>query len=168
MAEPDLSDLTVRDLLESMSASHRPDPAAGTAAALAAAMAAALAGKAARLSRRHLDDADGLVAEADALRERALSLAMADASAVAAMGAAVQPASSDEARSRTARDSVADAIAVPRDIGELAADVKRLATHLGDHGNPRLRADAQAACHLADASAATADAIVRSNEGLLD
>jgi methenyltetrahydrofolate cyclohydrolase len=167
MAEPDLSELTVRGLLEAMAA-QRPAPAAGSAAAVAVAMGAALVGKAARLSRRHLDDSEEMVERADALRDRALGLAEADAAAVAAMGHAVRPARSDEAHGREARDTVADAVAVPREVGEVAAEVGRLATEVGEHGNPRLRADAQAAKHLVDAAAATADAIVRSNEGLLD
>jgi methenyltetrahydrofolate cyclohydrolase len=167
MAESDLSGLPVHALLELM-ASARPDPAAGSAAALSAALAAALVGKAARLSRRHLDDAERLAEQADDLRGRALRLGQADAEAVASMGAKVRPASQDDARGAAARDSVADAIAVPREIGEVAAEVDRLAALLGEHGNPRLRADAQAAHHLAEAAARSSRAIVRSNEGLLD
>jgi methenyltetrahydrofolate cyclohydrolase len=167
MAGSDLSEWTVREVLDRMAA-ERPDPAAGSAAALAAALGAALVEKAARLSRRHLEDADRLVAQCEALRTRALALAEADASAVAEMSKAVRPASYDEARGPASEGTVDDAIAVPREIGELAAEVDRLAAHLGEHGNPRLRADARAAHHLTEAAAATASAIVRSNEGLLD
>lgn len=166
MAEADLSAQTLHGLLEQMAA-ERPDPAAGTAAAIAAALAAALVGKAARLSRRHLDDADRLAEQADVLRGRAVRLGEADARAVASMGARARPASQDDAHGRAARESVSDAIAVPREIGEVAADVDRLAARLGEHGNPRLHADAEAAHHLATAATRTVQAIVRSNEGLL-
>jgi formiminotetrahydrofolate cyclodeaminase len=151
MTEGDLSGLPVHALLEQM-ASARPDPAAGSAAALSVALAAALVGKSARLSRRRLDDADRLAEQADALRVRALRLGQADAEAVASMV-------------RTGPTEGTDAIAVPQEIGEVAAEVDRLAAHLGEHGNPRLRADAQAAHHLAEAAARTSRAIVRSNRG---
>ena len=121
MAEPDLSEQTLHGLLEQMAA-ERPDPAAGTAAAIAAALAAALVGKAARLSRRHLDDADRLAEQADVLRGRAVRLGEADARAVASMGAKARPASQDDALDRAARESVSDAIDVPREIGEVATE----------------------------------------------
>jgi len=162
-----LSGQTVQALLESM-ASARPDPAAGSAAALTAAMGAALVTKAAGLSRRHLEHADLLAEQAEGLRIRALALAEEDASAVAHMGAAVRPSAADAARGQEVRATVADAIAVPRQIGEVAAEVGDLAAQLGRHGNPRLQADAEAARHLADAAAATAAAIVRSNQDLLE
>jgi formiminotetrahydrofolate cyclodeaminase len=166
MGERDLADQSLHDLLGLM-ASARPDPAAGSAAAVAAALGAALVGKAARLSHRHLD-AEGLADQADGLRMRAMELGEADARVVASMGAKVRPASHDDARGSVARGSVSDAIAVPREIGEVAAEVSRLAAYLGEHGNPRLHADAEAAHHLAEAATRTAEAIVRSNEGLLD
>ncbi|MDQ4084993.1 MAG: cyclodeaminase/cyclohydrolase family protein, partial [Actinomycetota bacterium] len=80
MGEGEVSSRAVHALLDVMG-SARPDPAAGSAAALTAALAAALVGKAARLSRRHLDDADALAERADALRRRALELGDADAEA---------------------------------------------------------------------------------------
>jgi formiminotetrahydrofolate cyclodeaminase len=153
MAQSDLRDLPVHALLELM-ASARPDPAAGSAAALSVALAAALLGKTARLSGRHLDDAERLAGQADDLRVRAVRLGQADAEAVTSMVAA-------------ARGPGTDAMAVPREIGEVAAEVDRLAAHLGEHGNPRLRADAQAAHHLAEAAARASRAILRSNEKLL-
>ncbi|HEX2175027.1 MAG TPA: cyclodeaminase/cyclohydrolase family protein [Nocardioidaceae bacterium] len=167
MTKSELSTQTVQDLLAAVAAGQ-PAPAAGSAAAVTAALAAALAAKGARLSGRYLDDADRLVVRADELRTRALRLAEADADAIAAMGAAVRPASEDAPHDSTARDTVDDAIAVPREIGVLAAEVGELAVRLGEQGNPRLQADAAAAGHLADAAARTAAAIVRSNEGLRD
>lgn len=141
--------MSVEGFLERMSRS--PAPAAGSAAAVAVGMAAALVGKAARRSRRHLD-ADALARMADALRERALHLAGADAAAVTVMtssGTGVPP----------------EAVAVPREIGELATEVARLAAQLREHGNPDLLADAVAAQHLAAAAGAATEAILISNVG---
>jgi len=151
MSHDGLTGRPVDAVLELMAAA-RPDPAAGTAAAVSVALAAALAGKTARLSGRHLGDAEEAAEEADALRRRALELAEADAEAVAAMGASGNPAP--------------EVIDVPTEIGEVATRVLGLASHLSEHGNPRLRADAEAAHHLAEAAARTTRAIARSNEGL--
>lgn len=150
-SEPALTDEPVRAVLERMS-SRRPGPAAGSAAALAAAMGAALAGKTARLSLRQLSGAEALADVADTLRDRALTLAADDAAGVAAT-------------LTSAADGPADPSAVPREIGEVADAVGRLADRLTEHGNPRLRADALAARHLATAARTMADHVVRSNEG---
>lgn len=144
---------TVAGLLERMSAA--PAPAAGSAAAVTAGMAAALVGKAARRSRRHLDDADALARTADGLRERALVLAGDDVAAVTAM------VSSDAGLPP-------EAVAVPREIGGLAEEVAGLAERLCELGNPNLHADAVSARHLADAARAATDAILRSNLGPSD
>lgn len=132
--------------------SRAPAPAAGSAAAVAVGMAAALVGKAARRSRRHLDEADALAQTSDALRERALHLAGADAAAVTAMtsGGTGPPA---------------EAVAVPREIGALATEVARLAARVREHGNPDLLADAVAAQHLVAAAGAATEAILTSNLG---
>lgn len=148
-----LSNRPVGALLELM-ASARPDPAAGSAAAYAVALACSLLGKTARLSRRQLDDAGTLAEESDTLRRRAVELAQADAELVAA-------AVSDSS-------TTTDANAVVNEIAEVAAEVQRLAAHLGEHGNPRLYADTQAAHHLAEAAVRTTRAIMRSNDGVPD
>lgn len=136
-------------LLEEM-ASGEPGPSAGSAAGVATATAAALVAKTARLSGRQLGDAEERAAAADALRERAHALADADARGVRAMLTA-------------APDAPADPSAIPREIGEVADAVGRLAADLAAHANPRLRADAAAAGHLAAAARAVIDGIVRSN-----
>jgi methenyltetrahydrofolate cyclohydrolase len=151
VAHDDLAGLPVDVVLDLM-AQARPAPAAGSAAALAVAIAAALIGKTARLSARHLAEAGELAREADDLRRRALGLAQADAEVVAAMTTAGTPAP--------------DAIDVPTEIGEVATRVQHLASHLGERGNPRLHADAEAAHHLAEATVRATRAIVRSNEEL--
>ena len=169
MPETDLSTQSLAEFLERVSR-DRPSPAAGSAAAVTAALGAALVGKAARLSHRQMDDAADLATRADELRVRALRLAEEDARAVADMSARVRPASEDShvRADSTAGDAVGDAIAVPREIGEVAETIAALARRLDEHGNPRLRADAVAAHRLADAARQSAAAIVRSNEGLQD
>jgi formiminotetrahydrofolate cyclodeaminase len=149
MGEPPLSVDSLRNVLRRM-AERRPDPAAGSAAAVAAAMAAALLAKTAGLSGGYTDDADRLVEQAEHLRGRALDLAEADARAVAAM--VHRPRASD------------DAVAVPGRIGALAGEVLVLAEHVAEHANPRLRADVEAARHLARAAQRTAAAIAHANE----
>lgn len=169
---PALAEQPVRVVLEQLS-SREPGPAAGSAAALAAAMGAALTGKTARLSHRQLGGAgvvaragttcavgagagaDVLAHAADTLRDRALALAGDDAAGVVAtLGSAV--------------DGPADPSAVPREIGEVADAVGKLAARLTEHGNPRLRADVVAARHLAAAARTMVDAVVRSNQRTQD
>ena len=148
-----VTDGSVRELLAQMS-SGAPGPSAGSAAGLATALGAALAAKTARLSRRQLGDAgaDERAAAAEALRDRALALADADAAGVRAM-------------LTSGADAPADPSAVPAQIGEVAAAVGRLADLLVEQGNPRLHADAAGAGHLAATARAVIDAILRSNQG---
>lgn len=141
----------VRELLAAM-ASGEPGPSAGSAAGLAAAVAAALVAKTARLSGRQLSDAAARAEAADELRDRALTLADADAAGVRAM-------------LTSGADAPADPSAVPAQIGEVAAAVGRLAAPLVEQGNPRLQADAVAARQLAAAAGACIEAILRSNAG---
>lgn len=121
-------------------------PASGSAAAVAVAMAAALAQK---VAERSEGSARGLAAQLEPARRRALELAEADAAAVTEMLARRVPG--------------AAAIAVPEEIGELAARVRAVAVELENTGNPALLADASGARHLAEAGEAMARAILRSN-----
>lgn len=163
--------LQMSDLLAQMSATA-PGPAAGSAAAVAVSMAAALVAKTARLSPRHLQDAAALARTADAWCDRALELAGADASSVIAMLTA-DASRAPESPQTTVSPVVPvgagcpDPSTIPRQIGELAEEVARQGARLSESGNPRLRADALAARHLAEAAGYTVDAIVRSNRGLL-
>src|SRR5699024_6148850 len=91
-------------------------------------------------------------AAAEALRDRAITLAEADAAGVRAM-------------LTSGADAPADPSAVPAQIGEVAAAVGRLADLLVEQGNPRLHADAAGAGQLAAAAGASIDAILRSNQG---
>lgn len=130
-----------------------PAPASGSAAAMAVAMSAALVEKVARRSPGlRGGDAGGDAAGAAArIRRRALELAGADAAAVTQMIAQ--------------RGQVPEAIAIPREIGDLAERAGELADAAADGGKPALLADAIAAGELARAAAVTVQAILRSNTG---
>lgn len=159
--EASLLDLSVRDLLATLAA-RSPAPGAGAVAALGAVLAAALTAMTARFS----DDA-ATAAAADALRERAEPLADADGVAYREFLAALrQPRDPDpaarDAAVRRARDAT---VAVPVEIGEVAADVARLAARLAADGNPNLHGDAVAAGLLAAAAAGTAAEVVAANLG---
>jgi len=121
-------------------------PASGSAAAVAVAMAAALAQK---VAERSEGSAREFAAGMDLARRRALELAEADAAAVRRMLARGAPG--------------AAAIDVPREIGELAAQVREVAVELEASGKPALLADAAGARHLAEAGGAMVRAILRSN-----
>lgn len=126
-------------------------PASGSASAAAVAMAAALVAKVATRSA-DLDDAAGMVERAESVRRRALELVEADHEAVTEMLARRSPGPA--------------AIAVPREIGELAQTVQRMARALEIGGNPHLIADAIGARVLAGAAAQATQAILRSNSPL--
>jgi uroporphyrin-III C-methyltransferase len=155
-AKGSLLDLTVRDLLDVLAAGT-PAPGGGGAAALVTAMAAALAGMASRFG-------DGSAAtRSDDLRHRAAALADADAVAYEAFLTAVRLPHEDPGRPAAVADARRDAIGVPAEIGELAAEVAELAAGLARDGNPRLRGDAVAAVRIAAAAAGTAAELVAAN-----
>lgn len=184
-----LPSLPLAGLLTQMS-SAKPGPAAGSAAAVTVGLAAALTGKTARLSSGYLPETETLVCAADSARDRALELAGADAAAVTAMltpdtseppehsggsgtaghpgepGTAVPPDPRRTAEPRPRGAEATDPNAIPRQIGELAGEVTRLAAQLSESGNPRLRADAITAHRLAESAGAAIEAIMDSNCGL--
>lgn len=125
---------------------YEPAPASGSAAAVAVAMAAALAQK---VAERSESGARELAAGMELARRRALQLAEADAAAVTEMLARRAPG--------------AAAIEVPREISELAIQVRGVAVELESSGKPALLADAAGARHLAEAGEEMVRAILRSN-----
>lgn len=148
----DYVDRPLRELLSDI-AGAEPVPAAGSTIAATTALAAALTAKVARRSRR--DDAAELAARADLLRTRVEVGIVADAAAYA------------DALS-TPRDERDPEVAAhwPRTVREVAYEVADLAGDLADNGNPNLRYDADAAAHLATASAEIAGRLLRANAGL--
>lgn len=161
-AEPSgFSSQTVAELCVTVSA-ETSAPGGGSVAALVVGLAASLTAMAARFSTEQWEDATGAVAQAEALRLRALPLADEDARAyenfllARRMPEDVEP----EARDAAIGDALSRAADVPLAIAETALDVASLACELAERGNPNLRGDAATAVLLAEAAArATANLV---------
>jgi formiminotetrahydrofolate cyclodeaminase len=155
---------TLRNLLAEFSSDAR-GPAGGTGSAMVVAIAASLVAKAARLSRSSWTEAPGAVAQAEALRDRAMSLAAADAvvfeEALATLRAIdqIEPGRRDAAL----KDALVRAAEVPLLIAEVACDVALLAADAAESGNPELGADAAIAALLGEAAARSARHLVAVN-----
>jgi formiminotetrahydrofolate cyclodeaminase len=159
----DLSALPVQALLDEL-ASDSPAPAGGSAAAVAVAMAAALVEMGARRSPGW-EDANGVSAQARAIRRRAVPLIQADSDAYAASLAAL---AAIEDVSATGRDeAIASALTGAADvalaIAQAGTDTAFLAELVADRGEPSGRDDAQAAVVLAEAGTRVAAALVAAN-----
>ena len=135
-------------------------PGAGAALGQAVASAAAIVAMAARMSH-----ADGLVAQADALRARAAPLAQlaADAYAEALAVRDSTTAARPEQRDWEIGNAFARAAEPPLEIARAAADVAGLAVELAQSGNPAVGPDLQAAAALAAGVARGAVALVAAN-----
>jgi methenyltetrahydrofolate cyclohydrolase len=142
----DFLTLPLEDLLDQFARETRV-PGAGPAAALVVAAAAALVAMAARFSRDSWSEASTTVAQAEALRRRALQLAREDAEA------------RDFHLGRTL-DRAAD---VPLAIAETACDVALLAAHAAHLGDGEVQADAVTAALLAHGAAGAAAHLVEVN-----
>jgi methenyltetrahydrofolate cyclohydrolase len=153
----DLGQLTIDRYLREL-ADRIPAPGGGAAAALHAAQGAALIAMVARYSDGPRYDAalmDRIIAEADALRERSLSLAAADAEAFEAVTAAYKVPKSDPARAGLIASALAGAARPPADVIEVAERVVSLAEELLPAGNRNLITDVAAASAAAMAAAVT-------------
>jgi formiminotetrahydrofolate cyclodeaminase len=144
------------DLLESLAAPTA-CPGGGSAAAVVVAFAAALVEKAARLSRDSWPHSDGTIAQAQALRRRAMPLAERDAEVYSAAIAALSIPSNELG------PALSRAAAVPLLIAEAAADVAALAREVAERGTPEFRGEAVIAAVLADAAAKAAMHLVEIN-----
>jgi methenyltetrahydrofolate cyclohydrolase len=155
------SDQTIAELCVTVSA-ETSAPGGGSVAALVVGLAASLTAMAARFSTEQWEEAAGAVAQAEALRARALPLADEDARAyenfllARRMPENVEP----EVRDAAIGDALSRAADVPLAIAETALDVASLACELAERGNPNLRGDAATAVLLAEAAArATANLV---------
>jgi formiminotetrahydrofolate cyclodeaminase len=156
--------LTVEQLLDEL-ARETPVPGAGPAAAFVTAAAAALTAMAARSSRGSWPGAGAAVAQAEALRARAVRLAQQDADALEAFLAARGATGETRPQARDFRlgqmlDRAAD---VPLAIGETACDVALLAAQVADRCRGDVRADAASAAVLAHGAARAAAHLVDVN-----
>ena len=159
-----MQSLPVDELLDEF-ARAKPVPGAGPAAALVTAVAAALTAMAARTSRGSWREAGAVVAQAEALRARAVRLAEEDAEAVEAFLAerAPQGGQNPEVRDYRLGRALHRAADVPLEIVEAATDVARLAAHTTRHCSGDVRADAAAAALLASGAARGAAHLVEVN-----
>ncbi|MBD0329048.1 MAG: cyclodeaminase/cyclohydrolase family protein [Thermoleophilia bacterium] len=148
-------------------------PGAGSVAAVVAAMAAAVVAMAARAAAGSWSDAKGAVAQAEALRRRALPLADADAHALADALALLALGQGDDAPAAEQRDfalgkALATAAEVPLAIVQVAADVAALAADVAEHGRADLQPDAVGAAVLAAGAARAAAHLVYHNLATTD
>jgi formiminotetrahydrofolate cyclodeaminase len=159
-----LLDLPMRNLLDQVAAPGR-TPGGGSVAALVTAAAAGLLAKVARSSAERWQDAPGIAAQAEALRDRAAPLAQRDAdeyeAALRAQGE--QSQESGERRDFALGRAFARAAEPPLEIAAIAADIARLSVTVAQAGDPALRADAVAAGLLSAAAAASAAELVAVN-----
>jgi formiminotetrahydrofolate cyclodeaminase len=160
----DFLTLAIEELLDQFARETRV-PGAGPAAALTTAVAAALVAMAARFSRDAWVEAGTTVAQAEALRRRALQLARDDADALEAFLAARDTTVElrTEARDFQLGQTLERAADVPLAIAETACDVAMLALHTADHAEGDVRADAVAAALLAHGAARAVAHLVEVN-----
>jgi formiminotetrahydrofolate cyclodeaminase len=147
-----VGELTLQGLLDAVGA-RTTAPGGGVVTGVVAALAGALAAMSARFSE---DDLPGLAARAEQLRARAASLAQSDPAVYAAYLQARRVGRDGSEEVTAALD---EAIRVPLEMAEVAAEIAELARRLARSGNPRLRGDATAAV-LMGAAATRAGAVL--------
>lgn len=169
MAADNLLNAPLGDFLDTL-AGEGPAPGAGSAAAIVVAMAAGLVTMVARASKEHWPEAGGAIGQAEAFRARVAPLAQADAEAYAEALAALRRRDELEERYRDQKLQAAleRAAEIPLKITEAGSDLACLAALLVEHGNPEVRADAAAACVLAEGGARAAAKLVEINLGATD
>ena len=144
-------------------------PGGGSASALTVAFAARLVAMVARCSPEW-DDAGGVLAQANAIGERAVDLAHTDGrawdEALVALREAEGAARDDPRRSFALEQKLEAAASAPLEIASLGADVAALAAAMGERCDATYRADAAAAAALAAGGAAAAAHLVRVNLGI--
>jgi methenyltetrahydrofolate cyclohydrolase len=147
----------------------QPAPGGGSAAAAAVAMSAALTSSVASMSRDAWAEAPGAIAQAEAIRRRALPLVDRDAGAYEDAVRALAERRANPSGDRDARlgAALADAAAVPLEIGEVGADAAELAAEVADRGAGATRADATVAVVLAEAAVRAAACLVEINLGTI-
>jgi methenyltetrahydrofolate cyclohydrolase len=157
-----LRDETIEAFLGQLAA-RVPAPGGGATAALHAAQSAALVAMVARYSNGARYDAElmgRIFAEADGLRDEALSLAEADAAAFGAVSEAYQlPKETDElldARSAAIAAALTGAARPPAEVIRTSARLIELAEALLPAGNRNVVTDVAAAAEAARAAAVTA------------
>jgi methenyltetrahydrofolate cyclohydrolase len=160
-----LTGLSLPALLEELAAPSEV-PGAGSALAATLAAAAAVVQMAARLSPESWDDAAGVAAQAEALRERALRLVDEDAEAyrlALEARAAADETARPEQRDWALGQVTAAAAEPPLALARLAGDLAELCAAAGARVEPRVHADVAAAAALAVAVTRGARELVATN-----
>ncbi len=156
----DEAEPTACGVLAALGSAEHP-AAAGTAAALTGAVAAMIVRKAARASARSAS-----AAQANALLDRLLGLAQADAAALGAartaLGGRAAPGAGRQ-RDFELGQTLRKAADVPRAIGETCADVAQLAAAEREAVQPDFAPDVAAAAVLAAGAAQAAATLVAVN-----
>lgn len=159
-----LADLSLTALLEELAA-PREVPGSGSALAVALATAAATVQMAARLSAGSWEDATGVAAQAESLRERAAELADVDADAYrqALEAREAQADDKQERRDWALGRATAAAAQPPLALVRLAADLAELCRGAAERVEPHVQADVVAAGALAAGVARGARELVAVN-----
>ncbi len=160
--------LPLSDLLDRLSADGLA-PGGGSASALTVAFAARLVAMVARCSPEW-EEARGIVAQANAIGDRAVDLAHTDGraweNALLALRDAEAAVGDDPGRSFALEQKLEAAASAPLEIASLGADVAALAAEAEDNCEGTYRADATAAAALAAGGSAAAAHLVRVNLGV--
>jgi len=168
LTNDDYLELQLGDLLDRLAADGLA-PGGGSAAALTVAFAARLVAMVSRCSTGW-SEAPGVVAQANAIGERAVELAHTDGrvweEALIALRDAEAKESADARRDFALEQKLEAAAAAPLEIASLGADAAALAALAGEHGEATYRADAAAAAALAAGGATAAAHLVRVNLGV--
>jgi formiminotetrahydrofolate cyclodeaminase len=146
---------SVRQLLDDVGA-RTTAPGGGAVTGIVTALAGALATMCARFADGQSDNAGR---RAEDLQNRAASLAEADP----VVYAAYVQARREQLDSATVSAALDEAVRVPLEMAEVAAELVRIAGELARSGNPRLRGDAMTATFLAAAATRSAAALVGEN-----
>jgi len=164
-----MRDETISDFLEQLAA-RVPAPGGGATAALHAAQSAALLAMVARYSDGAKYDAglmSHIIAEADGLRNDALTLAESDEEAFAAVAEAYrlpkETAEQKEVRSAAVAEALAGAARPQADVIRLALLLVSFAEELLRAGNRNMITDVAAAAEAARAAAGTAQLFIEVN-----
>jgi formiminotetrahydrofolate cyclodeaminase len=164
---PGLVDEPLSALIDGLARQGRV-PGAGSVAAVMVAMSSAVVAMAARSSAEVWPEAGGAVAQAEALRRRALPLVDSDARALGDAIALLEPETHAEGREGERRDfelglALALAADVPLSIVQIATDVAALAKTVAESGSAEVRPDAVGAAVLAHGAARAAAHLVEIN-----
>jgi len=143
-------DASLKGFLDAVPA-RTPAPGGGAVAAVALALAAGLTAMAARFAADDWERRAEVVGRAEELRARAEPLADADAAAYGAF------------MTERTDETVEQIVAIPFELGELAAEAAELAAVVAAEGNPNVSGDAAAGADLAAAVASIAARLVAIN-----